>query len=495
MSLSTSFDDYLNPILVKEMRHLLRSNAFYINFIVFLFSIAGVALFLLAKPTVLSVTTGTGIIFAIIGLYGYGVIPNHLIDITKKNLKDETDALIAISTMPDTEISKGYLQFGLIQLTSLFAVSIPFVFVPIFIGQIDIQKLFILITISYLLCVIAVMWNAVASLKMRKNPESKTMTDIVFSGVQGLLATPIMIVYSYAIEGKILNNFSEASTWILAIVIIGVIFYFINFHSSSAKPETPKKLFTARVNLTIVWMLVIGLCLFFNRYMEAFFVIITLFICGYSLFIHSEPDRYSDSFIEEMPSNSFVKALKFPFVNGTVNGIVWLTIITIISCGIYKFIEIAFQPRLYIFKNLGAVVFACIATCNAYLFFGNFIRKVFFKKSKKSINALIAIILFICIGFLPSYVLSKPDRKQVGINTYITSYHGPFEPKNYPLAVGFWNPIAIAMFSKEGSTKAIVLSLFLIALGIVSNAKPLYKQATDYVMEIPEEGEDEDSEQ
>ncbi len=473
----------------------MRGYVFYILFIVFFFSIAGVMLFVLAKPDALSVTTAIEIVFAIIGLYAYAAIPNHLIDITKKNLKNETDTLVAISTMPIQEIAAGYLQIGFVLITTVFAASIPFVFIPIFIGQIDLQKLFILLTIAYLLCIIAVMWNTVASLKMRKNPESKTMTDIVFSSVQGLLATPIIIVYSYAIEGKILNNFSDASTWILALIAIGFILYFINFRGISAKTETPKKLFTTRVNLTIVWMLLIGLCFFLNSYIESFFTIITLFLCGYSLFIHSEPEKYSDRFIEEMPSNSLVKALKFPFVNGTVNGITWLAIITVLSCAIYKFIEIAFQPKLYIFKSLGAVVFACLATCNAYLFFGNFIRKIFFKKSKKSINALIAIILFICIGFLPSHFLSTTNRRQIGPNTFIMSYHGPFEPKSYPLAISFWNPIAVAIFTEEGSDKAIVLSLLLLALGTFTNAKPLYKQATDYVMEIPDEGEDEDSEQ
>lgn len=490
VNFAEKFDDYLNPILVKEMRRLLRGYSFFVAFTLYFILIAGITIFGLIHPKQLSAIDFCQYIFALLGIFCLFVIPISIEDIIKKNIKSDTDELVSISTLPYSDVVNGYFLFGFIQVTALYAASLPFAIIPTFIGTIDLQKIFILMTISYFPCLMVITWIVQNTLQIKQKPGMKVIVDFI-SGVGIWLVTgPLIFIFNYALKGKILNTFSEAALWTTIEIGLLIVFYKIIVSINSPNIETTSKSLTFRVYMTIIWTIAVISGFIFNSYAEIAFAVIILFLLGSSIFIHCEPEGYSERFVNEMPSEPFAKLIKFPFQRGVVNGLSWLAIVTIFTFIAFTIITEVFSLYTYIIKNPGILLLASIATINAYLFFGNFIRKIFFKKHKKGTNIVIALILFICIGCIPAHILSREDRIKIGYNTYITKYDGPFTPKIYPLPVGFLNPIAVGLHSKDSSGKTIILSSLLLGLGVLLNIRSLCKQTTDYFTETPYEEEE-----
>ena len=494
MDLATKLDDFLNPILVKEMRKLLRSYSFFSVFILYFILIAGITIFALIHPEQLSAINLCQYIFALIGIYCFFVIPVSIEEIIKKNIKSNTDELISISTLPYSDVVKGYFLLGFIPVTAIFAASLPFTFIPAFIGTIDIKKILALTVISYFPSLMVITWIVQNTLQIKHKPGMKIIIDLISGIGIWLVAGPLILVFKYALRGKILNSISETALWTIIEIGLFIVFYKIIVSTPSEKAETPKTSLTFRVYITVAWAIAIGLVFILNSYTEIVFTVIILFLLGCSIYIHCESEVYSEKFMEEMPFNPFIKFLKFPFQRGIANGLSWLTIVVIITFIAFTIITEIFEPKNVIIKKPGILLLASLATINAYLFFGNFIRKIFFKNHKKGTNIVIALILFICIGCIPAYNLSQEDRIKVGYNTYVVKYEGPFTPKIYPLPVAFLNPIAVALHSKDSSGKTIVLSALLLGLGVLVNIGPLYRQITAYFTETPYD-EEEDSEQ
>lgn len=490
VNFAEKFDDYLNPILVKEMRRLLRGYSFFVAFTLYFILIAGITIFGLIHPEQLSTIDLCQYIFALLGIFCLFVIPISIEDIIKKNIKSDTDELVSISTLPYSDVVNGYFLLGFIQVTALYAASLPFAIIPTFIGSIDLQKIFILMTISYFPCLMVITWIVQNTLLIKQKPGMKAIIDLVSGAGIWLVAGPMIFVFKQALRDKILNSISETALWVIIEIGLLIVFYKIIVFTNPQNIETPKKVLTFRVYMTIILAIAIISSFIFNSYAEIAFAVIILFLLGSSIFIHCEPEGYSERFVNEMPSEPFAKLIKFPFQRGVVNGLSWLAIVTIFTFIAFTIITEVFSLYTYIIKNPGLLLLASIATINAYLFFGNFIRKIFFKKHKKGTNIVIALILFICIGCIPAHILSREDRIKIGYNTYITKYDGPFTPKIYPLPVGFLNPIAVGLHSKDSSGKTIILSSLLLGLGVLLNIRSLCKQTTDYFTETPYEEEE-----
>lgn len=136
---------------------------------------------------------------------------------------------------------------------------------------------------------------------------------------------------------------------------------------------------------------------FFTNSYLVFFPII-------AVYLHSRDKKYDNRSKLEIPTSSFKKIIKFPFVSGYANGVVWLSIMSIIYLSVYFLTYGAYEikPRVIykandFFQGGFFVFMGFILNTSSWCFIGRFIADYFLKEVKKE-NKVLASTFFLTFG-------------------------------------------------------------------------------------------------
>jgi hypothetical protein len=185
-ALLARFDDWsdrLSPIVVKEIRQMVRSREFNYSFGLSLLAGLIVAFFGLADAAVTSVGTSGPKVFSALmvclGLIGVGVIPMGTFSALRNERADQTLDLITQTALSPRSIVVGKLMTQWIKLLTLFAGLSPFIAMSFLLGGIDLQTIMISLAVLFMWS----MWVCAACLFLSSASQSRAMSAAVFVGL------------------------------------------------------------------------------------------------------------------------------------------------------------------------------------------------------------------------------------------------------------------------------------------------------------------------
>jgi hypothetical protein len=178
--------DWLSPIVVKEVRQVVRGREFQYSFAASLLAALAIAFFGAADALTGSGVSGAwtfGALMACLTLLGVIVVPLGAFNALRNERMEQTFDLITVTALSSRRIVIGKLLAQGVKLTTLFAAIAPFIAMSFLLGGID----FFTILISVLVLFLWSMWASAAFLFFSTLATSRAMSGLVFGAVVILL--------------------------------------------------------------------------------------------------------------------------------------------------------------------------------------------------------------------------------------------------------------------------------------------------------------------
>jgi hypothetical protein len=206
------WSDRLSPIVVKEIRQMVRGREFSYSFGLSLVAGLLVAFFGLADALTSAGNSGPRVFSALmvcLGLLGLGVVPIGTFSALRSERADQTLDLMTQTALSPRSIVVGKLMTQWIKLLTLFAGLSPFITMSFLLGGIDLQTILISLAVLFMWS----MWVCAACLFLSSASQSRAMSAAVFIGlglvvifVLGSAARMVMmIVFGGAPTGGLLG--------------------------------------------------------------------------------------------------------------------------------------------------------------------------------------------------------------------------------------------------------------------------------------------------
>ena len=176
--------DWLSPIVVKEVRQVVRGREFAYSFGASLVAGLAVAFFGAADALTGSGNTGSWTFFALMGcvaFLGLGVVPLGAFNALRTERMEQTLELITLTELTPRRIVIGKLLAQSVKLATLFAAVAPFVAMTFLLGGID----FLTIILSLAGVFLWSLWVCALCLFLSTLLKSRAMSGLVF-GVIGI---------------------------------------------------------------------------------------------------------------------------------------------------------------------------------------------------------------------------------------------------------------------------------------------------------------------
>jgi hypothetical protein len=176
------WSDRLSPIVVKEVRQMVRGREFTYSFGLSLLAGLIVAFFGLADATTSAGTSGPKVFSALmvcLGLLGVAVVPIGTFTALRSERVDQTLDLITQTTLSPRSIVIGKLMTQWIKLLTLFAGLSPFITISFLLGGIDLQSILFSLALLFMWS----MWVCAACLFLSAASQSRAMSVVVFVGL------------------------------------------------------------------------------------------------------------------------------------------------------------------------------------------------------------------------------------------------------------------------------------------------------------------------
>ena len=205
--------DRLSPIVVKEVRQIVRGREFNYSFMVSLVVGLLVAFFGAANATT---GTGTGqsvfvALIACLALLGIGIVPFGAFSALRNERLEQTMDLITVTSLSARKVIVGKLLAQGVKLATLFAGMAPFVATSFLLGGIDFISIVLSLTIVFLVS----LWVCAAALLVSSLAKSRGVSGALLAG--GAFLVLIFVFGGVQILNRILFGFARGGG-------IGVVF-------------------------------------------------------------------------------------------------------------------------------------------------------------------------------------------------------------------------------------------------------------------------------
>jgi len=176
------WSDWLSPILVKEVRQMVRAREFNYAFGIALLIGLLVAFLGLADAVNSIGTSGSRVFIALmvcLGILGFVVVPAGTFSTLRTEKADQTLDLITQTSLTPRRIVFGKLLTQWVKLTTLFAGMAPFIAMSFLLGGIDLLTILVALTVLFMWA----MWMCAASLFFSSASQSRWVSSLFFVGM------------------------------------------------------------------------------------------------------------------------------------------------------------------------------------------------------------------------------------------------------------------------------------------------------------------------
>ena len=174
--------DWLSPMIVKEVRQVVRGREFNVSFGASLVAGLAVAFFGAADALTGSGTTGRWTFVALmscLGILGIAVVPLSAFSAMRNERMDQTLELITLTALSPRRVILGKLLAQGVKLLTLFAGIAPFIAMSFLLGGID----FVTILVSLFVLFMWSLWSCAFCLFLSTLFKSRAMSGLVFGGI------------------------------------------------------------------------------------------------------------------------------------------------------------------------------------------------------------------------------------------------------------------------------------------------------------------------
>jgi hypothetical protein len=184
--------DSLSPLVVKEVRQLVRAREFAMSFGVCLLAGVTIAFFGAADALTGQGTTGGwtfGALTACLALLGLAVVPLGAFTALRHERAEQTLDLITLTALSPRRVVIGKLLAQSVKLATLFALMAPFVAMSFLLGGIDLVTILVSLVLLFMWSV----WVCAACVFLSTLFKSRAMSGVIF-GVVGLALFLVLVI-------------------------------------------------------------------------------------------------------------------------------------------------------------------------------------------------------------------------------------------------------------------------------------------------------------
>lgn len=220
-----SMSDWLSPIVVKEVRQIVRGREFAYSFGASLVASLTVAFFGAADALTGSGTTGSWTFYALtvcLALLGFGVVPLGAFSALRNERIEQTLELITLTQLSPRRIVIGKLLAQGVKLATLFAAVAPFVAMSFLLGGID----FLTIIVTLVAVFMWSLWTSALCLFLSTLMTSRVMSSLIFVALgigMFVLFNISRSLYFFATRGMMgmggPPGFAGSTWWLLGIAM------------------------------------------------------------------------------------------------------------------------------------------------------------------------------------------------------------------------------------------------------------------------------------
>jgi len=257
--------DWLSPIVVKEVRQIVRGRDFNYSFTATLVISLAIAFFAAGQALSGSGTTGSWTFVALMGgltLLGMVVVPLGAFSTLRNERMEQTLELITVTALSPRRIVIGKLLAQAVKLATLFAAIAPFIAMSFLLGGID----FVTILISLAVLFMWSLWACAACLFLSTLLKSRAMSGLVF-GAAGIVLFLVFVIgrslfafsYGIAVAG---SGSGSGSWWMLGITTAACVMTTINLillAENRLSVPTEDRVTPLRIGFLLQFLLIAGL--------------------------------------------------------------------------------------------------------------------------------------------------------------------------------------------------------------------------------------------
>lgn len=468
------FDDQLNPIIVKELRQVVRGKFFWGVLILFLGFQCAVLSLSIADRALTNHSAGAGalnLLFGILFFASFVLIPLYSGFRFARERNEGVDELLFITTITPGAIIRGKFSATMIFILLIYSAFSPFMAMTFFLSGVDLAVTFYALLFGLLLSSFGAMAQICFATLAHGGSSQQFFRGVglfvqivMFFSITGISSDMI----SYGM-GRFLGGQDLLPSMLTFVICVAVAIYFLYVASAAViAPAGANRMFPVRVCAVACWVVSLLLTLYWAITISSgqlFFLWGGLVCFGLTVAVLvaiSERDYLSERVAREIPAGHVKKRLAFLFYSGAAGGLAWTGVmlaITLIS--VHFFYENSGLPGVrgdsIEFAEL-ALVF--MGYCLGYGLLASFLRRSFFKNNFDVRNTWV-IALLVCAAFaiFPLFI---------GIF---------FESNSVLFMLG--NPFSITI--KDNRFEAMVFSLIIGIVGIFINLPWLFRQAKEFV--------------
>lgn len=471
-NLLNKIDDHLNPIIVKELRQVVRGRFFWGVLVLFLGFQCAVLSLSIADRGMSNHSVGSEaltFLFAILFLGCFTLIPLHSGFRFAKERGESSEELLFITTITPHSIIRGKLAASMVFIMLIFSAFAPFMAMTFFLSGVDMPLMFLILFLGLLICAAATMLQLALGSLARDASAFNLLRALglfiqvtMFFSLTGLVSE----IIRYGVTRMFGTTEFYASVGTVVFFISCSVYFLYLAAAAVISPAGSNKMLPVRKFLSLFWLLSFLIVILWQTTKSSSYLVlgwgfVSILCLNFMLVVSvSERDFLTRRVAREMPTGFFRNRLSFLLSSGAAGGISWClsmiaaTIVTVVvstkygllahyASGLSDFFEFSFGFTFYIL---------------AYSLLASFIRRVFLSEYISVRNTWV-VALVLCAAFalapmfLGAFVGADSDLLMVG------------------------NPFSIA--SSKSKEMGIMFALVMSIIGLLVNASWFIRQARE----------------
>ena len=225
------WSEWFSPLVVKEVRQIVRGREFYYSFGASL--VAGLAVAFFGAGDALSGSTNTGTwtfvtLMGCLSFVGLAVVPLSAFSALRNERAEQTLDLITLTALSPRRVLVGKLLAQAVKLATLFAAMAPFVATCFLLGGIDLLTILVSLVILFLWS----MWACAFCLFLSTLFKSRAMSGLIFGGAAILVLMVLGIsrplFFAMRVGGVGGGPSGTEIWWVLAIAVTACVVTMVN---------------------------------------------------------------------------------------------------------------------------------------------------------------------------------------------------------------------------------------------------------------------------
>lgn len=329
-------DGWINPIIVKELRQIVRGKFFWGVFILFLGFQCIVLSLSLADQHVGYRNAGQEtlmFLYGVLFLASYGIIPLYSGFRFARERSEGSDELLFITTITPQAIIRGKFAAAFAIVLLINSAFAPFMAMTFFLSGVELFTTFLLLVLGLLVCAAGIMFQICVG-SLAREGGSNYLFRIGGLLVQVITFFSLLGMSSEMVRYGLYRTFSSGYfiSSIISFVVFMVLLIYMLYHAAAAvvSPAGTNRMLAVRFASTVLWLVTLLMCGYWSvvdgsRELFAVWGFFSSYILSFACLVAvSERDYLTERVAREIPQGALRSRLAFFFYSGAAGGLAWI---------------------------------------------------------------------------------------------------------------------------------------------------------------------------